>query len=114
MSFHGRDIADFRIEQRRVRNEGENARSASNIGGKARAADAGTEQRDRIIGAADKHRRALPQSGLARRFGGDRAKNLQRLPDRRQLGRIEAQKVDHRPRPAALTSGHEKTARRVA
>ena len=96
MALDGRDVADFGVEQRRVGDQGEDAGRACDVGGKARSADAGAEQRNRIVCAADQHRRAFLQVRSRRRFARDRAKDFHRLADRRQLGAIDPEQADHR------------------
>ena len=59
MSLDRRDVADFGIEQRRVGDQREDAGGAGHVGGEAGPAGAGAEQRHRIVGAADQHRRAF-------------------------------------------------------
>ena len=84
-AFHRRDVGDFGIEERRLGDDRQDAGRAGDVGGEPGPASAGAEQRHRIVGAADEHRRALGEAGLARRGGRDAPDDLERLADLGQL-----------------------------
>ena len=114
MALDGRDVADLGVEQRRFGDEGENAGCSRHVGGEAEAACARAQERHWIVCSADQYGGPLLQSGLARGRTRHCAQDLQRLADRRQLGGVEPEQVDHRVRPGSRAGIHKETARGVA
>ena len=114
MAFDRGDVADFGVEKRLLGDDRQDAGGPGDVGGEARAANAGAVERHGIVGAADEDGRSGEQAGRRSGFGRDGAQDVEPVADRGQLARVEAERRRHGGGPGARGRVHQKGAGRVA